>query len=132
MQTTQIFLRSTDKNIKVRGVLLAYIPSAEFVRHFCSLCQDIRSEYTYVYTLYSSCVLATEPRPRINQMNTRYTHIYFQTISYVDFQSLNLSCIPRASRLRSISFLRILRHRNQKVQVLHQKYEGRGDRVGDS
>lgn len=51
MQTTQIFLRSTDKNIKVRGVLLAYIPNAEFVRHFCSLCQDIRSEYTYMYTL---------------------------------------------------------------------------------
>lgn len=51
MQTTQIFLRSTDKNIKVRGVLLAYIPNAEFVRQFCSLCQDIRSEYTYMYAL---------------------------------------------------------------------------------
>lgn len=30
---------------------MAYIPNAEFVRHFCSLCQDIRSEYTYMYAL---------------------------------------------------------------------------------
>lgn len=61
MQTTQIFLRSTDKNIKVRGVLLAYIPNAELVRHFCSLCQDIRSEIHTCTLLFVRVILFVCP-----------------------------------------------------------------------